>query len=43
MSLFDCPAIAVNGADLTMLLVRSSYAESFAQTFAKARSASESR
>lgn len=38
MSLFDCPAIAIDTKDIMMLLVRSSYAESFAEVFEKARS-----
>lgn len=39
MSLFDCPAIAVDGDGLKMLLLRSSYAESFVEAFEKARTA----
>lgn len=39
MSLFDCPAIAVDGQEIMMLLVRSSYADSFVHVFEKARSA----
>ena len=43
MSLFDCPAIAVDGDEITMLLVRSSYAESFVQAFEKTRLAGDER